>query len=307
MDAERVGIVGAGAVGCYFGGMLARAGVPVTLIGRASHIDAIRANGLFLQWQDFEEYIRLDASTEMRSVSDSTIVLLCVKTIDTETAATAVAPHLRNNSMLVSFQNGVDNVERIQRATGIAALPAVVYVACAMTGPGRVTHNGRGDIVIGPRSGITERISRLFEGAHIPCRISENIDGELWTKLLMNCAYNAVSAITHSRYSDLGEDGEIQNVMKELLREVVAVGTAAGVVLPSAEQLMEAATRLGESMAGATSSTEQDLSRGRPTEIDSLNGYIVRRGRELGVPTPTNTTVYALVKLIERKLQKANR
>jgi 2-dehydropantoate 2-reductase len=305
MDAERVAIVGAGAVGCYFGGMLAHAGVPVTLIGRASHIDAIRANGLFLQRKDFEEYIRVDASTEIRSVRKCTIVLLCVKTIDTETAAAAVAPHLGADSMVVSFQNGVDNVERIRRATGIAAIPAVVYVACAMTGPGRVTHNGRGDIVIGPRSVLTERISRLFEAARIPCRISENIDGELWTKLLMNCAYNAISAITHSRYRDLREDVEIQNVMKELIREVTAVGTAAGVALPGVEQLIEAATRLGEAMATATSSTEQDLTRGRPTEIDSLNGYIVRRGRELGVPTPVNATVYALVKLIERQSHKA--
>jgi 2-dehydropantoate 2-reductase len=301
MEAERVGIVGAGAVGCYFGGMLARAGVPVTLIGRASHIDAIRANGLFLQRQDFEEYIRIDSSTEIGSVRDSTIVLLSVKTIDTETAAIAVAPHLRNDSLVVSFQNGVDNVERIQRATGIAAIPAVVYVACAMTGPGRVTHNGRGDIVIGPRSVSTDRLSRMFEAARIPCRISENIDGELWTKLLMNCAYNAISAITHSRYSDLREDSEIQNVMKELIREVTAVGTAAGVVLPGVEQSIEAAIRLGEAMATATSSTEQDLTRGRPTEIDSLNGYVVRRGRELGVPTPVNATVHALVKLLERR------
>jgi len=303
MSAERVAIVGAGAVGCYFGGMLARAGVPVTLIGRASHVDAIRANGLFLQRNDFEEYVRIDASTEISSVRQAAIVLLCVKTIDTETAALAVAPHLAADTLVVSFQNGVDNVERIQRATGVPAIPAVVYVASAMTGPGRVTHNGRGDIVIGPRSALTERLGRLFEDANIPCRISQNIDGELWTKLLMNCAYNAISAITHSRYRDLTEDAEIQNVMKELIREVVAVGTAAGVVLPGVEELIEAATRLGEAMATATSSTEQDLRRGRPTEIDSLNGYIVRRGRELGIGTPVNATVNAVVKLIERQSQ----
>jgi 2-dehydropantoate 2-reductase len=301
MDAERVAIVGAGAVGCYFGGMLARAGVPVTLIGRVSHMDAIRANGLFLQRNDFEGYVRVDASTEISSVRQCTIVLLCVKTIDTETAAAAIAPHLTADSLIVSFQNGIDNVERIRRAAGIAALPAVVYVACAMTGPGRVTHNGRGDIVIGPRSVLTERISRMFEAACIPCRISENIDGELWTKLLMNCAYNAISAIAHSRYRDLTEDAEIQNVMTEMIREVTAVGTAAGVALPGVEQSIEAARKLGEAMATATSSTEQDLTRGRPTEIDSLNGYVVRRGRELGVPTPVNATVYALVKLLERR------
>src|SRR5262249_6269999 len=148
------------------------------------HIDAIRPNGLFLQRKDFEEYIRIDASTEIRSVRKAAIVLLCVKTIDTETTALAVAPHLAADTPVVSFQHGGDNVERIQCATGIHAIPGGVYVPSAMTGPGRVTHNGRGDIVIGPRSALTERFGRLFEGAHIPCRISENIDGELWTKLL---------------------------------------------------------------------------------------------------------------------------
>src|SRR6476660_7017509 len=102
MDAERVVIVGAGAVGCYFGGMLARAGVPVTLIGRATHVDAIRRDGLFLQRKDFEEYVRLDASTEISSVSQGTIVLMCVKTIDTESAASALAPHVRPDALVVS-------------------------------------------------------------------------------------------------------------------------------------------------------------------------------------------------------------
>ena len=300
MDAERVVVVGAGAVGCYFGGMLARAGVPVTLIGRAAHVDAIRRHGLFLERNDFQGYVPIAASTEISSVRDGTMVLLCVKTTDTENAAVSVAPHLAPGALIVSFQNGVDNVERIQRASGIPAVPAVVYVACAMSGPGRVRHGGRGDIVIGPASALTDRISRVFESAQIPCRVSENISAELWTKLLMNCAYNALSAITHSRYFVLKDDVEIRNVMKELIREAVAVGTAAGVVLPDPEQVMDAAMKLGDSMADATSSTEQDLSRRRPTEIDSLNGYVVRRGRELGIPTPVNATVSALVKLLEQ-------
>ena len=174
------------------------------------------AQGLFLERSDFQEYVKLQADTRVEAVRDASIVLLCVKTIDTETAAAEIAPHLAKNALLVSFQNGVDNVERIQRATGIEAIPAVVYVAAAMSGPGRVKHNGRGDIVIGPAS--RWRIAfRVLNAAGIPCRISENISGELWTKLVMNCAYNALSAITHSRYFVLKDDVEIRNVMKELI------------------------------------------------------------------------------------------
>src|SRR2546422_3599689 len=152
MGAERVAIVGAGAVGCYFGGMLARAGIPVTLIGRATHVEAIRRNGLFIESRDFQEFVRLEAETEMSAVREATIVVLSVKTVDTETAAAAVSPHLQERALLVSFQNGVDNVERIRRATAIPAIPAVVYVAAAMSGPGRVKHGGRGDVILGELS-----------------------------------------------------------------------------------------------------------------------------------------------------------
>jgi 2-dehydropantoate 2-reductase len=292
---ERVAIVGAGAVGCYFGGMLARAGIPVTLIGRAYHVDAINADGLFLERSDFQAHIRVQADTHIESVSDATIVLLCVKTVDTETAAAEVAPHLGFDAVLVSFQNGVDNVDRIRRATGVNAIPAVVYVAAAMTGPGRVKHGGRGDIVIGH----VPRLENLFKAAGIPCRISNNVAGELWTKLVMNCAYNAISALAQSRYGPLKENPLIRDVIKEVITEVVAVASASGVSIASADELMEAALKLGEAMATATSSTEQDIGRGRPTEIDSLNGFVARRGKQLGVPTPVNATLHALVKMLE--------
>jgi 2-dehydropantoate 2-reductase len=295
MIREHIAVVGAGAVGCYFGAMLARAGVPVTLIGRAQHVEAINRDGLFLERSDFQEYVKVQASEEIAVVRDATIILLCVKTIDTENAALQIAPHFATDALLVSFQNGVDNVERIQRATSINAIPAVVYVAAAMSGPGRVKHNGRGDIVIGD----VPRVATVFQGAGIPCPISDNIAGELWTKLVMNCAYNAVSAVTGSRYLPIKNDSLTRDVMKGLIEEVVAVANAGGIQIATANHLMEAALKLGDAMASATSSTQQDLSLGRLTEIDSLNGYIVRRGRELGVPTPVNATLYALVKFLE--------
>lgn len=293
---ERVAIVGAGAVGCYFGGMLARAGVPVTLIGRARHVDVIKKDGLLLERAGSKEYVKLNADTQVEAVRDATIVLMSAKTVDTETAAISVAPYLRKDALFVCFQNGVDNAVRAKAAAGIDAIPCVVYVACAMTGPGHVTHHGRGDIVIGN----VPRIAALFESAKIPCRISDNVMGELWTKLVMNCVYNALSAVTHARYRPLRDHPLVNDLMKRLVEEVAAVGRAAKVVMPSVEDLTNAALKLGDSMPNATSSTEQDLSLGRPTEIDSLNGYVVRRGSELGVPTPVNTTLYALVKFLER-------
>jgi len=305
MQAERVAVVGAGAVGCYFGGMLARAGVPVTLIGRAFHVEAVQRDGLFLERSDFQGYVRSDADVHIEAVRKAAIVLLCVKTVDTESAAVALAPHVGDGAILVSLQNGVDNVERIRRATGIDAVPAVVYVAVEMTGPGRVTHSGRGDLIIGEllsstrRPGRLEHVEALFTLAGIPCRVSDNIAAELWTKLVINCAYNAISALGRARYGLIKDNPLTRDVMRQVIAEVVAVATAAGVFLPDAEHLTTAALKLGQAMAEATSSTAQDLARGKPTEIDSLNGYVARRGAELGVPAPVNSTLHALVKLLE--------
>lgn len=289
----RIAVLGAGAVGCYFGGMLARAGAPVTLIGRPAHVDAINRDGLFFESIHFQEHIRVAATTDIAVVHGAEIVLFSVKTTDTEDAAKLLAPHLTPASVVVSLQNGVDNVERIRAATRIEALPAVVYVAAEMPGPGRLKHNGRGDLVVGDPN-----IAALFARADVPCRISENIQADLWTKLIMNCSHNAISALTRSRYGRMAQNPWVSEVTRLAVEEAVRVSCAAGVQL-NKEALFAAQEKLATTMANAISSTAQDVARGRRTEIDSLNGYVARRGKELGIATPVNQTLHALVKLLE--------
>jgi 2-dehydropantoate 2-reductase len=297
----RVAVVGAGAVGCYFGGMLARAGASVTLIGRAPHVEAINRDGLFIDSIHFQERVSVLASTEIAAVRGAQLVLFSVKTVDTESAAKALAPHLSAETIVVSLQNGVDNAERIECAAGIRAIPSVVYVAAGMIGPGRVKHVGRGDLVIGDTLSKrdAEFIAATFTRAGVPCRVSGNITVELWEKLIMNCAYNAISALTRMKYGLIAEDAGTIEVMKAVLIEAVAVAGAAGVQL-SESNMTEATLRLGKAIPEALSSIAQDIARGKPTEIDSLNGFLVRKGAELGVPTPVNQTLYSLVKLLEQ-------
>ena len=195
----RMAVVGAGAVGCYFGGLLARAGAPVTLIGRQQHVAAISQDGLVLETGQFQDRVPISATTDIAAVSEASVVLLSVKTLDTESAAKSLLPHLAAGAILVSLQNGVDNVDRIRTATGIDAIPAVVYVAAEMVAPGHVKHTGRGDLVIGEmRRGRNASASQqrelsdlatVFARANVPCRLSDNIEGELWSKLTINCAY----------------------------------------------------------------------------------------------------------------------
>ena len=298
----RVAVVGAGAVGGYFGGLLARAGAPVIMIGRPAFVEAVRKNGLVLDTLEFQENVRVGASTEMAALAGAEVVLFSVKTTDNAATASAIAPLLASDALVLSMQNGVDNVEQIRAAARIEALPSVVYVAASVPQPGSVRHVGRGDLVVGPKNAKTDQLASLFSRAKIPCRISENIEGELWTKLVWNCALNAVSALGRAKYGQIAGSADAWNVVRAAVDEVLAVARAAHVDPPGLEDSKAAlagAFQVATQMAEALSSTAQDLNRGKRTEIDSLNGYVSRRGAELGVPTPVNQALYALVKLAE--------
>jgi 2-dehydropantoate 2-reductase len=298
----KIAVVGAGAVGGYFGGLLARAGAPVVMIGRPAFVEAVAKSGLFLDTLHFQESVRVEASAEISAVRGAEIVLFCVKTTDNAATGRAIAPLLAPGALVLSMQNGVDNVEQVRAASGITALPSVVYVAASVPEPGKIKHVGRGDLVTGPTSEKTERLAAIFSRASIPCRISENMEGELWTKLVWNCALNAVSALGHAKYGQIAASGDAWKVVETAVYEVLAVARAANIHPPGLEDPKAALTgalKIATQMAEALSSTGQDMSRGKRTEIDSLNGFVSRRGAELGVPTPVNHALYSLVKLAE--------
>jgi 2-dehydropantoate 2-reductase len=302
----RVAVVGAGAVGGYFGGMLARAGAPVTLIGRPAHVDVWMRDGLFLDALSFQERIPVAASTEIAAAHGADLVLFSVKSLDTEDTARQLARHVGSEALVVSLQNGVDNVERMRASAALDPIAAVVYVASSMPKTGRVKHSGRGDLLIGdlpgraesPREGALARVASWFEAAGVPCRTSPDIEADLWIKLLTNVALNAISAVVHAPYGEIVAIPESRETVRQLVNECVAVARAGGVALPPTdfvEYVYSFAAKVGQ----VFSSTSQDLERGKRTEIDSLNGVIVRRGWELGVPTPVNQSLVALVKLRE--------
>jgi 2-dehydropantoate 2-reductase len=300
----RIAVVGAGAVGGYFGGRFARAGAPAVFVGRRHFADAVNSKGLVLDKSQGLERIRVSATAEMSAVRDCSLILFCVKANDTRETANQLAPFLRPDATVVCLQNGVDNADQVRAAANVVVLTAAVYVAVSMPEPGRVKHLARGDLIIGPRSKITTELTKLFIRAGIPCRISDNIEGELWVKLLRNCALNAISALGHVRYGEIAQNADAKQLMKQIIDEVLAVAQAAGIALPGIgdpESGMAAAMELATQMADALSSTAQDLDRGRSTEIDALNGYIARLGTKLGIPTPVNHALFTLVKLAEQK------
>ena len=297
----RIAVVGAGAVGCYYGAMLARAGAPVTLVGRARHVDAIRRDGLVLEMHGTREHVRAEASTDPAAVAGARLVLVCVKSGDTEAAARALAPHVTPETIVVSLQNGVDNPARMRPLLAAEVLGCVVYVGSEMAGPGHVRHMGRGELVIGGRAGAeaaARAAAATFERAGVACTGSDNIDGALWTKLIVNCAYNALSALTRLPYGTMVASPWSQQVMPQVVDEAVAVAQADGVRVDT-DGLLDRVLAIARTMPGQISSTAQDINAGKASEIDALNGYVARRGEALRVPVPVNRTLHALVKLLE--------
>lgn len=298
----RVAVVGAGAVGGYFGGMLARAGGAVVLIGRAPVVAAIQRQGLFLDTLTFSETVSVEASSDLSAVGGAEVVLFCVKTTDTVATARAIAPFLSPATTVVSLQNGAENAALIQSITGRLTIPAVVYLAAAMVSPGVVKHSGRGDLIIGPDGLRVQAVAGLFQRAGIGCVVSARIDDAVWAKLICNSALNAISALTQKTYGQIGDDPFAWEIVEQVVEESLAVAHGTGVTpadMDDRPSALAAVRRLTRQIAGAYSSTAQDLRRGRRTEIDALNGFIAHRGRELGVPTPVNHTLWALVRAAE--------
>jgi 2-dehydropantoate 2-reductase len=303
----EIAVVGAGAVGCFFGGRLAQAGHPVTLIGRPSHVDAINRDGLWIDSQDSCGAIPVRASVAVSDAANADLILLAVKSADTVAVAKTLSTVLRPDALILSLQNGVDNCARLRPYIVQTAFPAVVYVAVGMQGPGRVKHFGRGELVIGdpesssssPSEDSLRMIARVFESAGIPCAVSPEIKRALWKKFLVNCTYNGISALGQIPYGKMVQVPQIQSLIEALTAEFIQVAQAEGVDL-SPEEAALANQTIAQTMPGQRSSTAQDLARGKPTEIDYLNGVVVEIAHRHGISVPNHRAIHGLVKMLER-------
>lgn len=305
----RVAVMGAGAVGCFYGAMLARGGHDVVLIGRTLHMDAVRRDGLRFESGGHTLAVPMAVATDAAAARGADLVLFCVKATDTETAAAALQPHLAPGTLVWSLQNGIDNVKRLLQMPGWADLrpeAAVVYAAVDMAGPGHLRHHGRGELVLAAQLAPTvadgAAIGRqawidAFRNAGVPVDTVPSIDGALWAKLVLNCAYNALSAVVRMPYGPLMQQPQAVRLVDTVVAECIAVAEAEGIILPAT--LAHSVRRIPQTMPQQSSSTAQDLRRGRRTEIDHLNGAICRIGAHHGVPTPVNETLHALVGVLE--------
>lgn len=292
----KVAIMGAGAVGSYYGAMLARAGHSVTIVGRPGHVAAVQSHGLILETKSFTAAVPVDATADPSGIAGADVILFCVKSNDTAAAGEGMAGSVRKEAVVLSLQNGVDNAERLQTILGRPVVPAAVYVAVDMPEPGRVRHHGRGELVIGPGPSSTD-VAAAFRHAGIPTEVSDNVAGVLWAKLIVNCAYNALSAIAQQPYGRVMAVDGVRDVMTDVVTECLEVAGRLRIQVPG--DILSTVLGLAATMPDQFSSTAQDLARGKRSEIDHLNGYVVRTAAGLGVKVPVNRLLLVMVKLLE--------
>lgn len=301
----RIAVVGAGAMGSVFGGLLAAGGCDVWLVDSwREHIDALSRDGLRIEVGGGERIVPVKATTDPGRVGPVDLVLVQVKSTETAAATRAAGPLIDDETIFLTLQNGLGNREAIAAVVGEKrALAGVTYDSAAMVGPGHVRHTNVSRTYVGEMDGRTsprvERIAAVFSSAGIPTSVSDNLLDLQWGKLLVNAAANAAGAITGCTAGELVRHAGSRELTRLVAEETAAVARAVGADLPD-----DAAAKVHQALAAAGDSKPsmlQDVERGRRTEIDAINGAVVREGERVGVPTPYNQALTLLVQAIESR------
>jgi len=306
----KIAVVGAGAMGSLFGGLLAASGEDVTLVDVwREHVEAINTEGLKIGSQEGSRTVNVKATTDPSSVGPVDLIILFVKSYDTLEATRDALSMVSEDTVFLSLQNGLGNIEKISKAVGSdRVIPGTTAHGCTLIGPGEIFHAGSGPTIIGELDGrVTERarsIRDALEGAGFETEISRNINGALWSKVLVNVGINPLTALNGLRNGELLDHPDIMETMRGAVEEAVRVAEALGVDLGKGDHV-ERVYDVARATASNRSSMLQDVERGRRTEIDALNGAIVDSARRLGLEVPVNETLTAAVRglKIERARQ----
>ncbi len=301
----RIAVMGAGSTGGYFGGMLARSGNDVSLIARGAHLEAIMSNGLKVVRDDEEFTVRCQATDDPTEVGPVDLALLCVKTYQSEVALPLMKPLVGPDTTVLCLQNGVDSYLRAAEILGhTEVLPGAAFIEAGLMEPGVVRQTGSlVRIILGETNGLeTERcraIRDVFLGAGVPAETVPDIRAGLWGKFLFISTMAGVTSMARAPLAELMPQPQWRRVVLGCLAEIDAVGRANGVNLPK-DIVADTVSYIEEHLAHLQASMHIDLLPGRPLELEALNGAVVWAGNAVGVPTPINDVIYAMLKALQK-------
>ncbi len=293
-------MVGAGSVGGFIGAHLAHANVDVSFLLRPRTCEAIRSRGLTLRSGNTSFTVHPPVATDPSELATPDIIMLGVKCYDLDQVIQQITPILTKNTVIVTFQNGIDTEERLMTAfKGDHVVAGVIYIYTKISEPGVIDHFARGHVTIGELSGNTDtqRITALrdlFTNTPIPCKISSNMTKIKWEKMCWNVVFNPLTVLLNDNVAKALDHEETLSMITDIVKETMLVAERFGVTLPS--ETVDTVVRNTQAIRDIHTSMFDDWKTGRQTEIEYLNGYLVRHARIFGIPVPVNETLYRLVK-----------
>jgi 2-dehydropantoate 2-reductase len=302
----RIAVMGSGAVGGYFGARLAAAGQDVAFLARGSHLEAMRKEGLKVKSIQGDLHIQALFTSDPGEVGPVDLVLFCVKSYDTEEAAAKLAPMIGEKTAILSLQNGIDNADKIAARWGKArTLAAVVYLGAIVAAPGKLEHRAGGRIVLGdldgPSSTTAKRVEQALSGAKISCALSGEIRKVMWTKLVWNAPFCALSCLARANVKEILESDSLRKLAADCMEEVREAALSTGIEL--APPVIEETFTFSKTLGDFKPSMLQDLEARKPLEYEALNGIIVRLLREKGKEAPINEAAYAVLKFLDQRIR----
>jgi 2-dehydropantoate 2-reductase len=299
----RIAIMGAGAVGAYFGAKLAAAGHDLVFVARGQHLEALRRRGLRIDSADGELHVTESLFTDEPSRAGLVdLVLFCVKSYDTDTAARAIAPMIGAETKILSLQNGIDNPEKIAGLwSAPRTLAGVVYIGAQVSEPGVILHSSGGKIVFGPISGAgvgAESIEQTFSAAQIPCALRNDIQRLQWSKLVWNAPFCAISCLARANVKQILESAPLKKLAIDCMAEVQAAALTRAIELP--RSLFDETIGFSSGLGAFKPSMLQDLEAAKPLEYEALNGIVVKLLQEAGKAAPVNAAFYAMLQHLDK-------
>ena len=304
----KIGIMGTGGIGGYFGGLLARGGFDIHFVARGKHRQAILEDGLQIVSSQGSFQVMIHVTSEPHEIGPVDLLLFCVKSYDTESVARFAAPMIEQNTVVLTLQNGIDNAEKLAREYGEERIMAgTAFVEASIAAPGVIAHSGRaGRIVFGELTGKeTSRAKAILDvltRAGIEAELSDNVHQVLWSKFLFICGVHGVSTLSRASLGLVLSCPETRDLVVGVMQEIEILARARGISLP--DRVVPEAIQLAESYNKSFKcSMLRDLEWRRPMEIEALNGMVVKLGRQHGVETPLNQALYACLKLENEKIR----
>lgn len=300
-------MVGAGSVGGFFGAHLAKNNPNLSFLLRPKTLAAVKQNGLTIRSASGTFTVRPQAAADPRELPKPDVIILGVKAFDLDEVMTQIEPVLTDKTVILTLQNGIDTEDRIiARVQRDCVVGGVAFIYSKIAAPGVIDHYKKGAVAIGELMGHESdrllKLKELFTAAGIPCHLSKDIRRSKWEKMCWNCVFNPITVLIDDKVSKALDHPEMMRVVHQIVDEVAAVSAAVKVPLPA--DMAERVVKATQEIRDIHTSMYDDWKAGRQTEIAYLNGYIVQKGRELGIPTPVNEVMTAMIKTITEQEKK---